>query len=40
VPNNLSQNDKIKWYKKIEDTVICYELYVNTVCGMRNYEDK
>jgi len=40
VPDNLSQNDKKKWYQKIEDTVRCYELYVYTVCGMDNHADE
>lgn len=33
VPKDLSVNDKSKWYKKIDDTVSCYEKYVDTVCG-------
>ena len=40
VPDNLSQNDQKRWYKKIEETVRCYELYVSTVCGMDNDADE
>lgn len=32
-PQDLSLQDKKTWYKKIDDTVSCYEEYVNTVCG-------
>lgn len=45
VPNDLSIKDQIKWDKKIDDTVSCYEEYVNTVCGEaldgeERYDDK
>lgn len=33
LPNVLSYNDKLKWDNKIDETVSCYEEYVNTVCG-------
>ncbi|GLJ53899.1 hypothetical protein SUGI_1151370 [Cryptomeria japonica] len=33
VPKDLSDNDKSKWDKKIDDTVSCYDKYVYTVCG-------
>lgn len=33
VPKDLSFKEKSKWEKKIDDTVSCYEEYVNTVCG-------
>lgn len=32
-PKDMSNKDKLKWYKKIDDTVSCYTEYVITVCG-------
>lgn len=33
VPKDLSVKDKLKWENQIDDTMSCYEEYVNTVCG-------
>lgn len=38
-PTDLRLKNKSIWLKKIEDTVICYEEYVNTVCGDAHHPD-
>jgi hypothetical protein len=29
----MSNKDKLKWHKKVDDTHSCYKEYVTTVCG-------
>ena len=38
-PKDLSIKDMLKWNKKIDETVSCYEEYVNTVCGEALHPD-